>query len=97
MRWSDDELLSLDEDPLKWYAAFVELLDSMIDPGVVPSSLQHVRFESVESSDAESAESGQTEFMESEGDETRESDQEGSTESDEESEDWQDASEFPVP
>lgn len=97
VRWSDDELLSPDEDPLRCYAAIMELLDSMIDLGAVPSSLPLVRFESVESSDSESAERGQTEFLESEGDETRESDQEGSTEGDEESEDWQDASEIPVP
>lgn len=96
-RWSEDEVQPPDEDPVKWYAAFVEILTSISDPGAETAFVQQVRVESAEGDDAESAERGQIESIEIEEDEITKNDENKRTKSDEESEDWQDASELPVP
>ena len=87
--WSEHELLPPDEDPAKWYAAFEELLNSVIDPVTEYSSSQGVDLKLPKRDRTQSRETSKVE--------PRESEDTGSTDIDEDSEDWSDAPELPLP
>ena len=58
-KWSEDELLPPDDDPATWYAAFMDVLDSLVDP-VIESSYSITKGNSIKFQDMCEAEPGES-------------------------------------
>ena len=90
--WSELAIQSPDEDPEEWYAAFLGLLNSLVDPVMISTSSQQWNVGQLTSEEELSA--SDEDLMESDG-ESLENDGQ-SKDGDEELERWQDAPEMPL-